>query len=45
MTTKTDTLNLVILDSGDYYYSDDGIEHGIDLALKDLQKEQGEKLI
>lgn len=41
VTTKTDTLNLVILDSGDYYYSDDGIEHGIDLALKDLQKEQG----
>ena len=38
---KTDTFNLVILDSGDYYYSDDGIENGIRLALRDLKEEQG----
>lgn len=38
---KTDTFNLVILDSGDYYYSDDGIENGIRLALRDLKEEHG----
>lgn len=38
---KTDTFNLIILDSGDYYYSDDGIENGIRLALRDLKEEQG----
>ena len=39
--TKTDTLKIVILDSGDYYYSDEGIENGIMLAQEALEKESG----
>lgn len=41
---KSDTLRVVILDSGDYYYSDEGIENGIRLATADLEKETGVKV-
>ena len=38
---KTDRLKIVILDSGDYFYSDEGIENGIRLAQESLEKEKG----
>ena len=36
--------HVVILDSEEYYYSDEGIERGIRLALEDLEKENGIKI-
>lgn len=34
-------LRVTILDSGDYYHSDAGIENGISLALKEIKEELG----
>lgn len=38
-TEENDGFRVVILDSEDYFYSDNGIEQGINLALKKMQEE------
>ena len=41
---KAEVLNLVVLDSGDYYHIDDGIDAGLKMAFDALEKKYGQKV-
>ncbi len=41
---RSEALNLVILDSGDYYHIDDGIDAGLKMAINNLESKYGMKV-